>query len=76
MYRILIVEDDNGIAEAIRVQAEMWGLQVQCAFNYRNVMEIFHEFDPHLVLLDITVKRTKVHHLPSGRAAYICWPMA
>lgn len=62
MYRILIVEDDNGIAEAIRVQAEMWGLQVQCAFNYRNVMEIFHEFDPHLVLLDITLPFYNGYH--------------
>ena len=62
MYRILIVEDDNGIAEAIRVQAEMWGLQVRCAFNYRNVMEIFHEFDPHLVLLDITLPFYNGYH--------------
>ena len=25
MYRLLIIEDDKGIAEAIKTQAEMWG---------------------------------------------------
>ena len=55
MYRILIVEDDNGIAEAIQVQAEMWGLRAQCVRNFRNVMEEFSTFAPHLVLLDITL---------------------
>ena len=55
MYRILIVEDDNGIAEAIRVQTEMWGLQARCVRNFRNVIEEFSAFDPHLVLLDISL---------------------
>ena len=55
MYRILIVEDDRGIADAIRVQAQMWDLQVQSVQNFRNVMEEFTAFDPHLVLLDITL---------------------
>lgn len=55
MYRILIVEDDRGIGEAIRKQAEMWDLQARCVRNFRNVMEEFSEFDPHLVLMDITL---------------------
>lgn len=38
MYRILIVEDDKGIADAIKVQAQMWDLQVLCVQNFRNVM--------------------------------------
>lgn len=53
MYRILIVEDDQGIAEAIREQAGMWNLQAKCVKNFRNVMDEFKEYDPHLVLLDI-----------------------
>lgn len=53
MYRILIVEDDQGIAEAIKVQAEMWDLQVHCIQNFRDVMAEFAQFDPHIVLLDI-----------------------
>lgn len=55
MYRILIVEDDRGIAEAIRTQAEMWDLQARCVRNFRDVIAEFSEWDPHLVLLDITL---------------------
>lgn len=62
MYRILIVEDDNGIAEAIRAQAEVWGLQAKCVRNFRNVMEEFSVFDPHLVLLDITLPFYNGYH--------------
>lgn len=53
MYRILIIEDDQGIAEAIKEQAELWDLQVHIVCNFRNVMAEFAEIAPHLVLLDI-----------------------
>lgn len=53
MYRIIIVEDDRGIAQAIKEQAEMWDLQVHCVQNFRAVMAEFAAFAPHLVLLDI-----------------------
>lgn len=55
MYRIYIVEDDRGIAEAIKVQAVTWDLEVLCAKDFRNVMGEFAEFEPHLVLLDISL---------------------
>ena len=53
MYNLLIIEDDKGIAEAIKEQAELWELNVHCVVNFRNVMPEFAEFDPHIVLLDI-----------------------
>ena len=62
MYRILIIEDDRGIADAITVQAQMWDLQVQCVQSFRNVMEDFTAFDPHLVLLDITLPFFNGYH--------------
>ena len=62
MYRILIVEDDRGIAEAVKAQAEMWDLQSRCVRNLRNVMEEFSEFDPHLVLMDITLPFFNGYH--------------
>lgn len=62
MYRILIVEDDKGIADAIRVQAQMWDLQVQCVQDFRNVMEEFTAFQPQLVLLDITLPFFNGYH--------------
>ncbi|MCM1364156.1 MAG: response regulator transcription factor [Faecalibacterium sp.] len=55
MYRLLIVEDDRGIAQAIKQQAQMWDLQVECVQNFRNVLGEFSQFDPHLILLDITL---------------------
>lgn len=53
MYRLLIIEDDKGIAEAIKTQAEMWGMQAHMLTNFRNVMAEFAKVDPHIVLLDI-----------------------
>ena len=55
MYRIFIVEDDQGIAHAIREQAERWGLYAKCAQDFRNILSEFSEYAPHLVLLDISL---------------------
>lgn len=62
MYRLLIVEDDKGIAEAIEAQARMWDLQVRCAENFRNIMSEFAEFDPHIILLDISLPFFNGYH--------------
>ena len=55
MYRFFIVEDDAGIAGAIRTQAELWGFEVRCVQDFRNVLGEFAAFEPHIVLLDITL---------------------
>ena len=62
MYRLWIVEDDKGIAEAIKVQAEQWDMQVRCVQDFRNVMTEFAEFDPHIVLLDISLPFFNGYH--------------
>ena len=62
MYRLLIVEDDKGIADAIKVQAELWDLQVHCIENFRSVMAEFAEFDPHIILLDIALPFFNGYH--------------
>ena len=62
MYRLLIVEDDRGIAEAIKTQAEMWNLETHCIRNFRNVMTEFAEFNPHIVLLDISLPFFNGYH--------------
>jgi DNA-binding response OmpR family regulator len=62
MYKLFIVEDDTGIAEAIKVQAEMWDLQVHCTENFHNVMAEFSEFSPHIVLLDIALPFFNGYH--------------
>ncbi len=53
MYRLLIVEDDRGIAEAIKEQARSWDLEVTGVQNFRDIMPEFAAVQPHLVLLDI-----------------------
>lgn len=62
MYRLLIVEDDEGIADAIKIQAQMWELQVHCIENFRNVMTEFAAFDPHIILLDIALPFFNGYH--------------
>ena len=62
MYRILIVEDDRGIAAAIKAQAEMWSLEAVCAEDFRDVLGEFARVQPHLVLLDITLPFFNGYH--------------
>lgn len=62
MYRILIVEDDPGIAGAIESQAQSWGLAPRCVQNFRQVMAEFAAFDPHLVLMDISLPFCDGYH--------------
>lgn len=62
MYKIFIVEDDMGIAQAIKKQAEMWELQAKYAENFRDVLSEFSQYNPHLVLLDISLPFFNGYH--------------
>lgn len=62
-YRVLMVEDDRGIAQAVQTQGELWNLQVRQVRDLRHVMEEFAEFDPHLVLLDIGLPCFDGYHM-------------
>lgn len=53
MYKILIVEDDEGIAEALSQQIASWDMEPRCVSDFHRVMQEFADFDPQLVLLDI-----------------------
>lgn len=53
MYRLFIVEDDPGIANAVAAQPQAWNLQTHIVRDFSNVMHEFAEFSPHIVLLDI-----------------------
>lgn len=54
-YRILLVEDDKGIAEALCNCLSAWGMEVKAVQDFRCVMEEFSAYQPHLVLMDITL---------------------
>ena len=62
MYRMLIVEDDRGIGEAITRQAAVWGLEARGVADFQNVMGEFGAFDPQLVLMDITLPFFNGYH--------------
>ncbi len=53
MYRILIVEDDEGIAQSLSRQIASWDMEPCCVTDFHKVMREFAAFDPQLVLLDI-----------------------
>ncbi len=53
MYKMLIVEDDAGIAAAIKVQAELWAMSCRIIEDFRDILGEFAAFQPHIVLMDI-----------------------
>lgn len=62
MYRLLIVEDDRGIAEGVREQAEAWDITAHIVTDFHNVMAEFSRFDPHIMLLDISLPFFNGYH--------------
>lgn len=55
MYRIYIAEDDEGIARSVSKGLADWELETKCAVDFHRISEEVAEFQPHLVLLDITL---------------------
>ncbi len=55
MYKIFIVEDDGVIASEIRDYLARWGLEGRVAQNLTDVMADFAQYEPHLVLMDISL---------------------
>mgnify|MGYP002646157164 CR=1 FL=1 len=62
MYRILIVEDDRVIAKQIENRISSWGYEVKCVEDFQNVFVDFGAFDPHLVLMDISLPFYNGYH--------------
>lgn len=62
MHRILIVEDDKIISKSIAKHLKKWGYMVNEINDFKSVMERFIQFDPHLVLLDISLPFYNGYH--------------
>lgn len=62
MHKVYIVEDDSVIAEAIRAHLSGWGMDARCAGDFSAVMQEFVQYDPQLVLLDITLPFFNGYH--------------
>ena len=64
MYRIMIVEDDEVIANAIRKHLVSWGMEAFCVQDFSDVLTEFAATSPQLVLMDI--------HLPFFNGYHWC----
>ena len=62
MYRILVIEDDITMAKAIKKQLESWGNDVRLTEDFRNILSVFTEYDPHMVLMDIMLPFFNGYH--------------
>jgi OmpR family two-component system response regulator YxdJ len=64
MYRIFICEDDPKLADLLRQHMEKYGFHPTLVQDFGQVLEEFHQCQPHLVLLDV--------NLPSYDGFYWC----
>lgn len=54
-YKILIIEDDPVISREMKTSLSSWGYDVEAAEDFNNIMGTFIQFNPQLVLLDISL---------------------
>ena len=62
MYKILIIEDDEIIAKSIEKEISNWGFTAKRITEFQDIIPQFVEFDPQLVLLDITLPFFNGYH--------------
>lgn len=55
MYKILIVEDDFTIASTLKQYFESWGYIAERVTDFEHVTAQFAEFNPQLVIMDISL---------------------
>ena len=53
--KILIIEDDRTLAQILCEELNQWGHQTEEIHDFNQVLEELRAFDPHLVLMDITL---------------------
>ncbi len=62
MYKIYIVEDDKGIADGIASCLGNWGMEGRVVSDFMKVMDEVSEYEPHLIILDITLPYMGGYH--------------
>lgn len=55
MYKTLIIEDDQVIASLLEEGLIKWGFEAKYVTDFMAVLEAFIEYQPHVVLLDISL---------------------
>ena len=62
MYRVLIVEDDEMIADSLKRHLEQWDYKVICVNDFANIMSEYASAAPQLVLMDIKLPFYNGYH--------------
>ena len=62
MYKIFIVEDDKGIADGIVSCLGNWGMEGLVVSDFMKVMEEVDKYEPHLIIMDITLPYMGGYH--------------
>ena len=62
MYRIFIVEDDEGIARGVTLLVNAWEMEAVTVRDFRNVSGEFAACNPQLVLMDIGLPFMNGYH--------------
>ena len=62
MYKVLIVEDDPTIAESVAKTLMKWDYEAKYLTEFKEVLSEFANFNPHLVLLDISLPFMNGYH--------------
>ena len=62
MYRIFMIEDDEGILNAVKKRCEKWEMEVSGVANYREILAEFVKKQPHLVIMDIGLPAFDGYH--------------
>lgn len=53
--KILIIEDDEIIAQAMCEHIKSWDYECKIAEDFKNIIKEFTQYSPHLVLLDVNL---------------------
>ena len=62
MYKILIIEDDPTISKSLKALVEDWGYAAEIIEDFKDIMPTFLSYEPHLVLLDISLPYFNGYH--------------
>ncbi|USK74074.1 response regulator transcription factor [Peribacillus frigoritolerans] len=55
MYKVLIVEDEMHIANALKNHFGKYGYDCHIIGDFKKVLDVFQDFQPHLVIMDINL---------------------
>lgn len=57
MYRILLIEDDQSLAELLSDHLEKYNYECKICSDFKDILGEFAHFNPHLILLDINLPK-------------------